>query len=681
MLRRTIPLLSVFRRACAATALVVVASCTKDDPIGAQPETPVEPPPDPGVALIRQATQYPAMPNERAGLIALRGTAAGTFASGTPYNDLEYTVFDTDYVEGETSGFDTFMPVDPSRAAPGADLIKLVNATSNVDLDGSYANQKGDRIILGTAEHPSPFFLRGSDGLDNDYALITNFDYSAGHIQLRGRAADYGLVRCTTADGCRTDGYYLFYTASPTPDLIAFIFRCDDLAPLISGATPRNVKGLCNTTERLSLADGNQFRFATPINASPSVLGAQFGSSGKEVVGGVTTDAAGNRYVLGLTDGGLEGGTAENSTFIARINADGSRGWTRELTTSNGTLLFDGTTDADFLYAVGRTLSAIPGATSAGGWDAILLKVRLSDGSIVASHQFGNSGLDGYGNVTLDDAGNLYVSGAGSPVGATGTDNSHLVAKHRASDLSPVWRQIVPPQSSGTSLVSEAWGGLTYVPGVVPGQGRLVVGGWFMGAGGGGISANGFLEIWTDLHLAAPARVASAVISSPGVQADWVLDNTVDAAGNIYAAGFTTGTLGALSRGQGDAFIVRFDSNLQNPSYRQVGTARSDAFRKLEIDDNGNLFAVGYTYGDYGTPNADPSGLTGDVIVQRFDRQLNQVASIQFGTANEERAYMHLRGGVVHLGGMTEAALAGPNRGSFDAFVVKVATSTMTVIR
>lgn len=621
------------------------------------------------------------MPHERAALIALRGAVAGTFASGTPYNDVEYTLFDTDYIEGETSGLDTFMPVDPSSETPGADLVKLVNATANVDLDASYTNQKGDRIILGTVEHQQPFFLRGRDGVDNDYAVITNFDYTAGHIQLRGTGADYGLVRCTIADGCKTDGYYLFYTAAASPDLVAFIFRCDDLAPLISGAAPRNTKGFCNGTERLSLSDAAQFRFATPVSVGATTIGTQFGSRGKEIVGGMTTDAAGNRYVLGLTDGGLDGGTAENATFVARINADGTRGWTREITTANGTLLFDAVTDSDFIYAVGRTLGTIPGQSSAGGWDAIVVKLRLLDGAITASTQFGNAGLDGLGNVVLDDAGNLYVSGAGSPVGAMGTDNSHLLAKFLASDLSPVWRLIVPPQASGTTLVSEAWGGLTFVPGDAPGQGRLVVGGWFMGAGGGGISANGFVEVWTDLHLAMPRRVASAVIASPGVQADWVLDNTVDASGNIYATGFTTGTLGAVNHGQGDAFVVRFDENLQNPTYRQVGTGRSDQFRKLQMSENGELFAVGYSNGDFAGPNADPSGLTGDVIVQRFDRQLNSSGAVQIGTPSEDRAYMHLRGGFVHLGGMTEAALTGAHRGSFDAFVAKVAMSTMTVVR
>jgi hypothetical protein len=656
---------------------------------GSGSEAPPAPAPAPTGVTEQQlkalAATFPEMPKELSGLVAQRGPGSGTFSSGLPYNDLEYTLFDTDYIDGETNGFDTFMPVDPSLPFPGADKVKIVTATGNVNLDTSYGGQGGDRIILGTAEIPTHFFARGADGVDNDYAIITSFNYRLGFIQLRGAATDYGLVRCTVAEGCKTDGWYLFHTAGAQPDLVAFIFRCDDLPGTAGGNQPQTSKALCNASELLSLSDSNQFRFATPVSTTVALAGqVQFGTAGKEVVGGVTTDAAGNRYVVGLTDGSFNNGPlADNRIFAARINADGTRGWTYELPLTNGSLLFDATTDSEHLYAVGRTLGALPGATSGGRWDGIILKIRLADGVLVASSQFGNAGLDGYGNVVLDDAGHLYVSGAGSdPNGDGGTDAFHLVAKYRTSDLGNVWRQIVAPVYPNGQVIAsaEAWGGLSYAPGAVPGQGRLVAGGWFMGTGSGGISAQAFLEVWTDLHLATPVRAASTVIASAGVQADWVLDNAVDAAGNIYAVGYTSGSLQGAARGQGDAYIVKYDANLRNPVFRQLGTAQSDAFRRMEIDSAGNLYAVGYTYGDYQGANADTSRRTGDVIVQKFDSALNPVAALQFGTPHEDRGYIHLRNGVLHIGGMTEAALAGPSAGSFDGYVVRIDAQTMLVM-
>jgi hypothetical protein len=663
-----------------ALAFVLLAGCGGEDSSGTAPPVtlPVTPAPapTPSATLLSAARAFPAMPRDTVELLQRRGGTSVTFSSGTPYNDLEYTAFDTDYMEGETHGFDTFLPVDPSRSVPGENEIKLINAVSNVNLDTSYAGQRGDRIILGTSEIPVPFFLRGADGADNDFVVITNFDYSNGFIQLRGAPSDYGLLSCTIADGCASDGYYLFHTATAQPDLIAFIARCDALAATISENLPRNPLALCNASRQLSLNDSAQFRYAAPVLSTPALAAnvVQFGGNGREIVGGMATDPRGNTYVVGATDSNLDGQTGgDNEIFVTRINADGTTAWVRELALANGSLLIDATADDNYVYAVGRTLSALPGFANAGRWDGIIVKIRTSDGSIAAMTQFGNEGLDGFGNVTLDDAGNLFVSGAGSPPGPASTDPNHLVAKYRASDLTRIWTQIVPPNATGQIFVSEAWGGLTYVPGAMPGDGRLVAGGWFMSAGG----ANGFLEVWEDLNTSSPSRTASAVIASSNNQADWVLDNVVDANGNIYAVGFTTGSLAGAARGAGDAYIVRYDSNLANPLFVQVGTAQSENFRRLQIDTAGNLYAVGYSYGDYARANANGMRETGDIILQKFDRNLNLLAALQFGTPQEERGFLDLNGSTLTIGGMTEAALGRSSAGSFDAFIARVDSATM----
>lgn len=629
--------------------------------------------------LIEAARKFAAMPEDIEALLTLRG-GAGTFASGLPLNDLEHTLYDTDYIDGETTGFDTFMPVDPGSPTPGADQIRIVNAVANLDLDAAYSGAKGDRIILGTAEIGVPFFTRGSNGLDDDFAVITNFDFRNGHIQLRGSASDYGLVRCTRADGCQSDGHFLFSTAAGAPDLIAFIFPCDTPAAPVSGNPFQNPTVLCNTTRSLSLTDGNQFRFATPKSMVMAAAGAGFqaGGAGREIIGGAALDAAGNLYLVGQSDSDLDGsGVSDNAIVIASYTGSGAARWLREIDLPNGSQLLDTAVLDEHLYAVGRTLGALPGQRNAGRYDGIILKYRLDDGGLVASHQFGNEGLDGYGNITFDDAGHLFVSGQGSPAGETGTDPNHLVAKHRQSDLTPVWQRIVPPAASGNIFVSEAWGGLTYVPGALPGAGRLVAGGWYLAAGG----ANGFLEIWESLDTAMPVRVASTVIASGGTQADWVLDHGVDAAGNIYAVGFTTGSLDGDARGDGDAYVVRFDRELRNPLFRQFGTIQADAFRRMRIGPDGAIYAIGYSYGDYAATNADPSRQTGDVVIQKLSPALVSLGALQFGTPHEDRGCLDLRGDTLLIGGMTEAAMAGNNRGAFDLFAVQASASSLLLRR
>jgi len=42
--------------------------------------------------------------------------------------------------------------------------------------------------------------------------------------------------------------------------------------------------------------------------------------------------------------------------------------------------------------------------------------------------------------------------------------------------------------------------------------------------------------------------------------------------------------------------------------------------------------------------------------------------------------YTRLRGNILHIGGMTEGAVAGPNRGSFDGFSLRVDAHTLRII-
>jgi Secretion system C-terminal sorting domain len=633
------------------------------------------------------ASRFPIMPHETAGLVPFVG-GIPTFSSGTPFNDIEFTIFDTDYMEGETHGYDLFMPVDPADAFPGANKVKLIGCVSNVDLDLNYGGAKGDRVILGTHEISVPFFLRGTDGIDNDYLVIQNFDYTNGHIQLKGQASDYSLNYFKLSDGVKTEGHYLFYTKNNAIDLIAFIYPCGDLGKTVGGTAPRNPLALCSnndSTSVLSLTNTNHFKYAQPLSTTLAVQNgiAQFGSKGKEVVGALAVDYKGYAYVCGLTDGNIDNRTdAPNEVFISKVNSNGTVEWTSEYASAEGTLIIDAVADSTFLYAAGRTLGGFQGATNAGKWDGILLKIRLDNGELVAKNQWGNSGIDGYGNIILDDAGNLFISGQGSPDvasgGAGGTDDKYFFGKHRKSDLSNVWRVIEPPTTTGLVASAELWGGLSYIPSATPGDGKVVVGGWYITTTG----ANGFLGVYDNLNTTIATRRNSVIIASPGIKADWVLDNAVDKDGNIYAVGFTTGNLGGAPLGDGDAYIVKYAPDLTNPKFVQIGTNKADAFRKLDIDKNkGILYALGYTYGNYQGNNADNTQLTGDVFVQKFDLNLNKLEAKQFGTPHEDRALCALKDSTLYVGGMTEASLVSASLGSFDAFVMALKTSDLSVVK
>jgi len=634
--------------------------------------------------LRAHAASFAPMPGEPTDLISRSGAESFTFASGTPWNDVEFTTFDTDYIEGETSGYDTFVPADPGDTHPGAHTVKMVRAVSHPTIDRAYGGAPGDRIVLGIASNPLPFFHSPGDGSDDDFVVVQNFDYVNGHLQLVGAPEDYALVQLDQAESAN-DGWFLLYTAafasSGEIDLIAYVQRCDDVRTRQIGTAPLpDVEAsLCNASGRLDLADARQFRFVVPgPPAEPALPGiVQTGSPGREIVGGIATDRGGNVYLFGATDGNLDGGDDPgNEIFVVKHDAAGRRLWTTEVATLNGALLLDAVADDRHLYAVGRTFGSLPGFASAGVWDGIILKLRLDDGAIVATDQWGDAGIDGYGAVTLDDAGNLYVSGAGSPPAATVDtgDNAFLVAKHSAATLASVWRRIEPVLPTSRS-VAEAWCGVTYVPESTPGAGRLVVGGWFANPPNG---ADGFLALYGDLAADVPTRLATATIGGQTTKADRVVDNEADAAGNVYAVGYTTSALDGAHAGEGDAFIVKYDRDLANPRFRQIGTARSDQLREVAVGANGMVYAIGHTYGALVAPNRDPEGLTGDLVVYAFDTDLNPVASIQLGTPGEERGYLALHGENLYVGGMTEGSLAGANTGSFDAFALRLDPHDLT---
>ena len=633
--------------------------------------------------LIAYAATFPAMPAGATQLGGVTSSEDGVFvvSAGSPANDLEWCVFDSDYLDGETDGYDIFYPVDPSETFPGSDRVRVVEAVSNLQTSEVYGGANGCRIVLGIDEKPFPFFYRGADGVDNDYYVIQHFDYRSGHVQLRGTAADYRLVQATTADGVATPGWYLFYVADGSVDLIAFIHNCDDPSPDQRGGSFSDA--FCNASRSLSLTDPAQFRYASPVTtevAYSGTLGTQLPGEGKEVITGSCTDPDGNVFVFGLTDGAATASPPRNNFFVAKVNTASVVEWTTTFPVAEGSLLFDATADGDFVYAVGRTYGSLPGFTNAGRWDAVIIKIDNATGAVTDWTQFGTSVIDGFGNVTLDDAGNLFVSGAGAQPNQNGIgDPFFLVAKYDAATLDQIWaspERVLP----GTERAAESWGGISYEPGSAPGLGRLLLGGWFIDNSAGPVGAQGFLALYDQLDGVGPRRIATATVGSPGFRADWVWGSAFGPDGSIYATGYTTGNLAGGPAGDGDAYVIKYDANLQNPIIRQFGSAGSERFRSVAVAADGTVFVSGHTYGDLAGANADPSGLTGDVVVYRFDADLNTLHGRQLGTPHEERGFLSLHDDRVYVGGMTEGSWMDENGGSFDAFVMALNASDLSLI-
>jgi hypothetical protein len=102
-----------------------------------------------------------------------------------------------------------------------------------------------------------------------------------------------------------------------------------------------------------------------------------------------------------------------------------------------------------------------------------------------------------------------------------------------------------------------------------------------------------------------PANKKIGQLSTNGI--DLGFDIAADASGNIYVTGSTSGDLFG-SKGLNDGFVAKYDTNANQVSGTQIGTAAADNAFRVVTDAAGNYYLAGTTSGDlFGKvdPNAD----------------------------------------------------------------------------
>jgi len=261
---------------------------------------------------------------------------------------------------------------------------------------------------------------------------------------------------------------------------------------------------------------------------------------------GVAVDARGSVYVAGPTTGGLDGNTRTGNTdaFIAKYDSIGTKLFTKQTGTIGAVTQPNGVAvDASGnVYVAGNTL--------AGSFDAFLLKYD-STGTKLYTKQTGTTGANTCANVVAVDAsGNVYV--VGNTTG--GLDENTLAGSYDAF--------ITKYDPAGTKVYTRQTG---------------TIGSNTFGRG-----------------LA------------------------VDASGNVYMAGYTSGGLdGNIQAGSFDAFVIKYDPTATKLYTKQIGIAGADtkAFG-VAVDASGNAYMAGYTSG-----GLDGNTLSGflDFFVTKYD--------------------------------------------------------------
>ena len=137
----------------------------------------------------------------------------------------------------------------------------------------------------------------------------------------------------------------------------------------------------------------------------------QLGTETYDAAYGVATDAAGNVYLTGETDGSLDGANrGDRDVWVAKYDAAGHALWKRQLGTADIDIAYGVATDAaGNVYLTGETDGSLGGA-NLGPYDAWVAKYDAA-GRVLWMRQLGTETYDDAYGVATDAAGNVYLTG------------------------------------------------------------------------------------------------------------------------------------------------------------------------------------------------------------------------------------------------------------------------------
>jgi hypothetical protein len=384
----------------------------------------------------------------------------------------------------------------------------------------------------------------------------------------------------------------------------------------------------------------------------------QFGTPAYENSAVVASDALGNVFVAGQTDGNFSGGPATaNSAYIRKYDSAGTATWTRQVAPVdfNGAYVALAADGLGNSYLAGETTGNVA-APNAGATDFFIRKFD-SIGGTLWTRQVGTPSYDTPRDAVVDSLGNLYVTGfTGANLGGPSAGSYDAFLTKYDSLGNQIWtRQFGSPVEDYARGVATDGLGNIYVAGVTAGS-------LFAPYGGG--SADIFLAKYDQNGNSLWARQVSA----PSY--DLAYDVAADATGNVYLVGSTSGTLGGANAGSDDVLVIRYDSAGNTLWARQTGTAAQDIAFGAATDGLGNLYLSGVTGGSLASSIAGQT----DTFAMKYRFDGTPAWAYQVGSSGYEFGgnLSHDGLGNVYLSAVTEGAIGAPSAGFQDSFVVKL---------
>ncbi len=143
----------------------------------------------------------------------------------------------------------------------------------------------------------------------------------------------------------------------------------------------------------------------------------------------------------------------------------------------------------------------------------------------------------------------------------------------------------------------------------------------------------------------------------------------VDDQGNVFASGWTLGDLGGENAGEYDIWLTKFDDSGNQQWIRQLGSESFEFSWGIDTDSEGNAYVGGWTSGNL----AGELNGSYDSLLAKYDSQGNQIWVEQFGSNGDDEInnVFVSEDDYLYVTGFTNGNLGGESDGSYDAFAAK----------
>jgi hypothetical protein len=404
---------------------------------------------------------------------------------------------------------------------------------------------------------------------------------------------------------------------------------------------------------------------ATDEWCEAKLLGGQYEDRGT----GVATDSNGNVYVVGFAQGKIAGKTTSSQSqaaVVIKYDRHARRQWLELIDTSADDRALDLAVGPNGnVFVTGATRGGLRGANS-GRDDAFLVKMSPA-GKVQWRVQNGDSETDRGNAVTVDEKGNVYSAGFSTDVLGSRT----IVLRKYDANGTEQWSVT---ENSGEADVAND---LDVRSGQGGGQGTLLLVGNTRGALNGqsnpssSRNASGLVVTY---DLKGNSRWTDIVGTS-----DWDVGfaGAITPRGTNYIAGKTDGNLGGSSRGGPDVFARRYTASGSSKWTRQFGSQQKDAARGGALVVEGGKarwHLTGYASGTVTTSGAYHVGGR-DALITTYSSSGIRSGTDLLGTPQWEGADEVAvdDNGALYVVGSSEGDFAGQtNSGGRDLFVTRV---------